>query len=132
MPSPPAATTPLLLLLLMSFPTTTLATSPRVVVTFHNASLNAEAAVPESATVVKQYGRRLVLRLVGQETDELPVEEWVQEALGGEEFVERVELDAVATGGGGCRRCLCSALWPPDGTLTNLNPMACTSAPSDP
>lgn len=97
---PPPAIIPLLLLLLMAFPTTTLSTSPRVVVTFHNASLNAEAAVPESATVVKQYGRRLVLRLVGQGTDELPVEEWVQEALGGEEFVERVELDAVATGGG--------------------------------
>jgi hypothetical protein len=85
---PPPAAIPLLLLHLMSLSTpTTLATSPRVVVTFHNASLNAEAAVPESATVVKQYGRRLVLRLVGQETDELPVEEWVQEALGGEEFV---------------------------------------------
>ena len=80
--------TAVLFLLLLSH---TLST-PRVVVTFRNASLNTEATPPENTTIVKQYGRRLVLRA----TEGVISEDWVREALGGEEYVERVEADAVA------------------------------------
>ena len=66
----------------------------RVVVTFRNASLNAEAVVPENATVVKQYGRRLVLQLA---EDRDSMEEWIQEELGGEGLVELVESDVLAS-----------------------------------
>jgi len=79
----------------------------RVVVTFRNASLNFEATMPENTTMIKQYGRRLVLR-VEERQDGQQVEEWVQEALGGEEFIERVEQDVLVSayemseaGGGG-------------------------------
>ena len=85
---PPLLQPTLLLLLLLSQASCT----PRVVVTFRNASLNAEATPPENTTVVKQYGRRLVLRATEGEISE----EWVQEALGGEAYVERVEADVVA------------------------------------
>lgn len=89
---------PTVLLLLLAL--STALANQRVVVTFRNASLNAEATVPESATVVKQYGRRLVLKLLGQEQetiDQLAVEEWVQKMLGGEDVVESVEQDAIAS-----------------------------------
>ena len=66
----------------------------RVVVTFRNASLNAEAVVPENTTVVKQYGRRLVLQLA---EDRDSMEEWIQSELGGEGLVELVESDVLAS-----------------------------------
>lgn len=87
--------TPLLLLLLVCSATPT----PRVVVTFRNASLNAEAVAPDNMEVVKQYGRRLVLRVVTEDNVTAATEEWVQEALGGEALVERVETDVLAVSG---------------------------------
>lgn len=67
------------------------APTPRVVVTFRNASLNEDVIVPDNTTIVKQYGRRLVLRIMDG------MEEGIQEALGGEESVERVESDVLAS-----------------------------------
>ena len=69
---------------------TTTAATPRIVITFRNASLNVDATVPDNTTVVKQYGRRMVLS-VGSGT----TEEWIQEALGGSDCVERIEPDAL-------------------------------------
>ena len=58
----------------------------RVMVTFHSAALNDLAAVPGNVTVIKQYGRRLVL--------ECPSCEWVGAYFG--EGVLSVEEDLVA------------------------------------
>ena len=75
----------------------TTAATPRVVVTFRNASLNADAVMPDNTEIIKQYGRRLVLRILEQNGNK--TESWVQEALGGEDNVESVELDALASSG---------------------------------
>ena len=92
--TPPLSAAAALLLLLLYLAAT--AANPRVVVTFRNASLNAEAVVPENATVVKQYGRRLVLS-IGETERGGSNQEWIQEALGGEDRVERVEEDVLAS-----------------------------------
>ena len=66
--------------------------STRVVVTFRSASYNTGAIVeriPENVTVVKQYGRRLVLQL-SEGSDSL-----IWDAMGGESLVERVETDSL-------------------------------------
>jgi hypothetical protein len=82
-----------LITILTTIITSTALTTPRVVVTFHNASLNDETMAPENTEVVKKYGRRLVLRMLDGSGGE---ENWIQEALGGEERVERVEPDVLA------------------------------------
>jgi hypothetical protein len=71
------------------------AATPRVVVTFRNMSLNTASVAPENTEIVKQYGRRLVLKIATTETNKT-TSEWVLDALGGEDYVERVEEDALA------------------------------------
>ena len=85
---------PLALLLLL----TAADESSRIVVTFRSASFNTEATVdlvPENITVVKQYGRRMVL-YIGLETN-LTV--FIADALGGSAAVERIETDTLVDTG---------------------------------
>jgi hypothetical protein len=75
--------------LLLLITATAAQNSTRVVVTFHSASYNTESTVgliPENITVVKQYGRRMVLDLGEESTD------FIADALKG---VERVESDSL-------------------------------------
>ena len=66
----------------------------RVVITFRSAAYNTLEAVellPEDMTVVKQYGRRMVLHL-GNDSS-LADALWINGIWGGEDVVERVEPD---------------------------------------
>ena len=77
-------------LVLLFLTLSTLSADERIVVTFRSASLNTGIAVPENVTIVKQYGRRLVLS-ISDETDPATI----AEALGGERAVERIEADTL-------------------------------------
>ena len=71
--------------------TTNHTTTSRVVVTFHTAQQALNQTPPENTTVLKQYGRRLVLHL-GREVEpdeDLP---WIESAF---HSVESIELDAL-------------------------------------
>ncbi len=85
----------LLLLSLENSPTAERTTTTRVVVTFRSASYNTlEAAelVPDDITVVKQYGRRLVLHL-GADNNGTLLADAIAGIWGGGSLVERVEPD---------------------------------------
>ena len=69
-------------------------TTTRVVVTFRSAvynTLEAAELVPDDITVVKQYGRRLVLHLGENGTIDNAL--WIAGIWGGDSLVERVEPD---------------------------------------
>ena len=81
---------PLLLLLLIP---SLVDSTPRAVVTFLSKELNNASGVPENVTVVKQYGRRLVLHL-GREVSEEDTE-WLKWYMGGNGTVQTVEPDEI-------------------------------------
>jgi len=68
----------------------------RVVVTFKSAAFNTLEAVeliPEDVTLVKQYGRRMVLHLGNESSSPLEDALWIAGIWGGDDVVERVEPD---------------------------------------
>ena len=67
--------------------------TPRVVVTFHSAETASQPYSIENVTVVKQYGRRLVIDL-GREVLLDEDGPWIRENIG-YDLVENVELDLV-------------------------------------
>ena len=69
------------------------ACTPRAVITFFTSELNDAAVPPGNTTLVKQYGRRMVLHL-GREMTAAD-EGWLRAALGGDGVVQSVEPDAL-------------------------------------
>ena len=67
--------------------------TPRAVVTFLRPDLNNASLVPDNVTIVKQYGRRLVVHL-GRDlsTDDT---NWLASSLGGDSVVQVVEPDSL-------------------------------------
>ena len=65
--------------------------TPRAVVTFFRPDLLNASAIPDNVTVVKQYGRRLVVHL-GRDIDETDTD-WLASELGGDGVVQLVEPD---------------------------------------
>ena len=103
-------------LLLLITATTTAQNSTRIVVTFTSASYNTKSMVeliPENVTVVKQYGRRMVLDLGEESTS------FIADALTG---VERVESDSLVDTSGDFHKIIDQPTYEPVLAASELTP----------